>query len=250
MEMGAAIEQKDKGLGEGGANINGGSAAPTMIAGKAVVIVVASRHIRDDIQGSAQDWVIVVVKQLKDMNLVEREFKEKIEAIDVMDHSNLVPLMAYYSKDEKLMVYDYMPMVSLFALLHCNRGSSRTPLNWETRTGIALATVRDIEYIHSMALPPHMATSSPPTSSSPSYMMLVCPTTSLSFSLSALTHVAGYWAQEVTDALKVCQKADVYRFNVVCHGAGANHFAFYFGTNSTRVQRLPLMQQRALLKMK
>ncbi|RWW69409.1 hypothetical protein BHE74_00022992 [Ensete ventricosum] len=148
-------------------------------------------HIRDDIQGSAQDRVIVVVKQLKDMNLVEREFKEKIEAIDVMDHSNLVPLMAYYSKDEKLMVYDYMPMVSLFALLH-----------------------------------------------------------SLSFSLSALTHVAGYWAQEVTDALKVCQKADVYRFNVVCHGAGANHFAFYFGTNSTRVQRLPLMQQRALLKMK
>ncbi|CAL9081420.1 unnamed protein product [Musa textilis] len=48
---------------------------------------------------------MVVVKQFNDMNLVEREFKEKIEAIDVMDHSNLVPLMAYYNKDEKLLVY-------------------------------------------------------------------------------------------------------------------------------------------------
>ena len=53
-----------------------------------------------------------VVKQLKDMNLVEREFKEKIEAIDVMDHSNLVSLMAYYSKDEKLLVDDYMPLAT------------------------------------------------------------------------------------------------------------------------------------------
>ncbi|CAL9767629.1 unnamed protein product [Musa acuminata subsp. burmannicoides] len=55
---------------------------------------------------------MVVVKQLKDMNLVEREFKEKIEAIDVMDHSNLVSLMAYYSKDEKLLVDDYMPLAT------------------------------------------------------------------------------------------------------------------------------------------
>ncbi|URD81896.1 hypothetical protein MUK42_08332 [Musa troglodytarum] len=40
-----------------------------------------------------------------------------IKAIDVMDHSNLVPLMAYYSKDEKLSVYDYMPMSIIFALV-------------------------------------------------------------------------------------------------------------------------------------
>jgi hypothetical protein len=36
-----------------------------------------------------------------------------------MDHENLVPLRAYYySGDEKLLVYDYMSMGSLSALLH------------------------------------------------------------------------------------------------------------------------------------
>ncbi|KAF5774343.1 putative non-specific serine/threonine protein kinase [Helianthus annuus] len=36
-----------------------------------------------------------------------------------MDHQNLVPLRAYYyNKEEKLLVYDYMPMGSLSALLH------------------------------------------------------------------------------------------------------------------------------------
>lgn len=64
-----------------------------------------------------------MVKQLKDMNLVEREFKEKIEAIDVMDHSYLVSLMAYYSKDEKLLVDNYMPMGNLFALLYAHPSS-------------------------------------------------------------------------------------------------------------------------------
>ena len=36
-----------------------------------------------------------------------------------MDHEHLVPLRAYYySRDEKLLIYDYMPMGSLSTLLH------------------------------------------------------------------------------------------------------------------------------------
>ncbi|XP_020244810.1 probable inactive receptor kinase At1g48480 isoform X2 [Asparagus officinalis] len=63
--------------------------------------------------------MVVAVKRLKDVNLSAREFKEKIEGIGAMDHPNLVPLKAYYfSKDEKLLVYDFMPLGSLSALLH------------------------------------------------------------------------------------------------------------------------------------
>ncbi|CAN1137999.1 Probable inactive receptor kinase At1g48480, partial [Linum perenne] len=60
-----------------------------------------------------------------------------------MDHHSLVPLKAYYySRDEKLLVYDYLPMGSLAALLH-----GKTPLNWQTRSSIALRASRGIEYL-------------------------------------------------------------------------------------------------------
>lgn len=66
-----------------------------------------------------ESGMTVGVKRLKEVNLQEMELKEKIEGIGVMDHPNLVPLMAYYfSKDEKLLVYEYVPMGSLSALLH------------------------------------------------------------------------------------------------------------------------------------
>lgn len=61
----------------------------------------------------------VAVKRLKDLALSERECKEKIETVGAMNHENLVPLRAYYfNREEKLLVFDYMPMGSLSALLH------------------------------------------------------------------------------------------------------------------------------------
>ncbi|KAF0912574.1 hypothetical protein E2562_015265 [Oryza meyeriana var. granulata] len=61
----------------------------------------------------------VAVKRLKDVDLPEPEFRERIAAIGAVQHELVVPLRAYYfSKDEKLLVYDYMSMGSLSALLH------------------------------------------------------------------------------------------------------------------------------------
>ncbi|CAA0806848.1 Probable inactive receptor kinase [Striga hermonthica] len=86
---------------------------------------------------------VVAVKRLKDVTIGEREFREKIEAVGAMDHENLVPLRAYYySREEKLLVFDYMPMGSLSAVLHGNKGSGKNPLNWETRLAIALGAAR------------------------------------------------------------------------------------------------------------
>ncbi|XP_008781294.3 probable inactive receptor kinase At1g48480 [Phoenix dactylifera] len=161
----------------------------------------------------------VAVKRLKDVNLAEKEFRERIEAVGAMNHPNLVPLRAYYySKDEKLLVYDYMPMGSLSALLHGNRGSGRTPLNWDTRSSIALAAARGIEYIHSTGpSASHANIKSSNILLTKSYearvsdhglALLVGPA-------SAPTRVAGYRAPEVTDAQKVSQKADVYSFGVL-----------------------------------
>lgn len=61
----------------------------------------------------------VAVKRLKDVTVSAGEFRERIEEVGTMNHENLVPLRAYYySNDEKLLVYDFMSMGSLSALLH------------------------------------------------------------------------------------------------------------------------------------
>jgi hypothetical protein len=61
----------------------------------------------------------VAVKRLKETSLPEREFRDKIAAIGGMDHPNVVPLQAYYfSKDERLMVYEFVATGSLSSMLH------------------------------------------------------------------------------------------------------------------------------------
>ncbi|CAK8579777.1 unnamed protein product [Lathyrus sativus] len=162
---------------------------------------------------------IVAVKRLKDVTINEKEFREKIEAVGAVDHQSLVPLRAYYfSRDEKLLVYDYMSMGSLSALLHGNKGAGRTPLNWEMRSSIALGAAQGIEFLHSQG--PNVSHGNIKSSNillTKSYEAKVS-----DFGLAQLVgpsstpnRVAGYRAPEVTDPRKVSQKADVYSFGVL-----------------------------------
>ncbi|KAJ8560015.1 hypothetical protein K7X08_004073 [Anisodus acutangulus] len=162
---------------------------------------------------------IVAVKRLRDVAISERECKEKIETVGAMNHENLVPLRAYYfSKEEKLLVFDYMPMGSLSALLHGSKGAGRTPLNWEIRSSIALGIAHGMEYLHSQG--PNISHGNIKSSNvllTKSYEARVS-----DFGLANLvgppsspTRVAGYRAPEVTDPRNVSQKADVYSFGVL-----------------------------------
>ncbi|XP_051119639.1 probable inactive receptor kinase At1g48480 [Andrographis paniculata] len=162
---------------------------------------------------------VAAVKRLKDVTISDKEFKEKIEVVGAMDHENLVPLLAYYySREEKLLVYDYMPMGSLSALLHGNKGARGTPLNWEVRSGIALGAARGIEYLHFQGQNiSHGNIKSSNILLTKSYEARVS-----DFGLNHLvapssspTRVAGYRAPEVTDPRRVSQKADVYSFGVL-----------------------------------
>ncbi|KAL5991358.1 hypothetical protein ACLOJK_012265 [Asimina triloba] len=67
-----------------------------------------------------EEGTTVVVKRLKEVVAGKREFEQQMEVVGrVGHHPNVVPLRAYYySKDEKLLVYDYIPAGSLSALLH------------------------------------------------------------------------------------------------------------------------------------
>lgn len=67
-----------------------------------------------------EDGTTVVVKRLKEVAASKREFEQQMEVVGrIGRHPNVVPVRAYYySKDEKLLVFTYMPAGSLFILLH------------------------------------------------------------------------------------------------------------------------------------
>jgi len=66
-----------------------------------------------------EDATTVVVKRLKDVNAGRREFEQQMELVGRIRHDNVVELRAYYySKDEKLLVYDYYSRGSVSNMLH------------------------------------------------------------------------------------------------------------------------------------
>ncbi|KAH9303169.1 hypothetical protein KI387_014752, partial [Taxus chinensis] len=97
-----------------------------------------------------EDGSVVAVKRLKDVHGVGRkEFEQQMEVMGKLRHQNVVNLRAYYyAKEEKLLVYDYMPNGSLYALLHGSRGPGRTALDWITRMKISLGAARGLAFIH------------------------------------------------------------------------------------------------------
>lgn len=69
------------------------------------------------------DGEVVAVKRLKEGSGGgsggKREFEQQMEVLGRLRHPNVVGLKAYYfARDEKLLVFDYMPNGSLFWLLH------------------------------------------------------------------------------------------------------------------------------------
>ncbi|XP_024526745.1 probable inactive receptor kinase At2g26730 [Selaginella moellendorffii] len=167
-----------------------------------------------------EDGSVVAVKRLKDVSISGREFEQQIQTIGRLQHPNLVPLRAYYfSKDEKLLVYDYMPMGSLSALLHGSRGAGRTPLDWVSRVRIALGAARGITYLHEQGGSNfvHGNIKSSNILLKKNYDAAVSDfgLAQLFNSSSAASRIVGYRAPEVAETRKSTQRSDVYSFGVL-----------------------------------
>ncbi|KAK4431645.1 putative inactive receptor kinase [Sesamum alatum] len=91
----------------------------------------------------------VVVKRLKDVMVTFEVFQQHMNVIGKMRHENVHKPRAYYfSRDEKLVVYDYYEKQSLSDLLHKKGVLGWTPLDWETRLKVAVGAARGIAHIH------------------------------------------------------------------------------------------------------
>ncbi|PIM97544.1 Serine/threonine protein kinase [Handroanthus impetiginosus] len=79
-----------------------------------------------------------------------KEFQTEVEAIGKLRHPNIVTLRAYYwSVDEKLLIYDFIPNGNLATAIHGKPGMvTFTPLSWSTRLKIMKGVAKGIVYLH------------------------------------------------------------------------------------------------------
>lgn len=169
---------------------------------------------------------VVAIKQL-DRNGLQgnREFLVEVLMLSLLHHPNLVNLIGYCADgDQRLLVYEYMPLGSLEDHLH-DLPPDRKQLDWNTRMKIAAGAAKGLEYLHDKANPPVI------------YRDLKCSNILLGegyhpklsdFGLAKLgpvgdkTHVStrvmgtyGYCAPEYAMTGQLTLKSDVYSFGVV-----------------------------------
>jgi len=166
-----------------------------------------------------EDATTVVVKRLKDVNAGRREFEQQMELVGRIRHDNVVELRAYYySKDEKLLVYDYYSRGSVSNMLHGKRGEDRIPLDWQTRLKIALGAARGIAHIHTenngKFVHGNIKASNVFINSHENGCISDLGLASLMNPITARSRSLGYCAPEVTDTRKASQASDVYSFGV------------------------------------
>nr|XP_034596256.1 probable inactive receptor kinase At2g26730 isoform X2 [Setaria viridis] len=164
-----------------------------------------------------EEGTTVVVKRLKDVAVARREFDAHMEALGRVEHRNVLPVRAYYfSKDEKLLVYDYLPNGSLSAMLHGSRGSGRTPLDWEARMRSALSAARGLAHLHTAHNLVHgnVKASNVLLRPDPDAAALSDFSLHQIFAPSS-TRAGGYRAPEVVDSRRLTFKSDVYSLGVL-----------------------------------
>jgi serine/threonine protein kinase len=92
--------------------------------------------------------VAVAVKKLECRLCVgEKQFRNEVRTIGVIQHVNLVRLRGFSSRgSERLLVYDHMPNGSLDKALF--GGAAAPALSWRARFQIALGAARGLLYLH------------------------------------------------------------------------------------------------------
>ncbi|KAE8783699.1 serine/threonine kinase [Hordeum vulgare] len=169
---------------------------------------------------------VVAIKQL-DRNGLQgnREFLVEVLMLSLLHHPHLVNLIGYCADgDQRLLVYEYMPLGSLEDHLH-DPSPDKPRLDWNTRMKIAAGAAKGLEHLHDKTNPPVI------------YRDLKCSNILLGegyhpklsdFGLAKLgpvgdkTHVStrvmgtyGYCAPEYAMTGQLTLKSDVYSYGVV-----------------------------------
>ncbi|XP_021828472.1 pollen receptor-like kinase 3 [Prunus avium] len=164
----------------------------------------------------------VVVKRMREMNGMEKDgFDAEMRRFGSLRHWNiLTPLAYHYRKEEKLLIYEYIPKSSLLYILHGDRGPSHAELDWPTRLKIVQGTAKGLAYIHTEFAScdvPHGNLKSSNILLGPDYEPLLS-----DFAFGPLINTANvaqalfaYKAPEAAEHDRVSPKCDVYCLGII-----------------------------------
>ena len=93
-------------------------------------------------------FIQIAVKRLKVWsNKADMEFAVEVEILARVRHKNLLSLRGYCAEgQERLIVYDYMPNLSLLSHLH-GQHSTESLLDWNRRMNIAIGSAEGIVWV-------------------------------------------------------------------------------------------------------
>ncbi|XP_057981330.1 pollen receptor-like kinase 1 [Malania oleifera] len=165
---------------------------------------------------------VMVVKRFKEMNNVGREeFQEHMRRLGKLTHPNLLPLVAYYYRqEEKLLVTDFVHNGSLAVRLHGNNAQGVPSLDWPSRLKIVKGVGRGLAYLHgelSSLVTPHGHLKSSNVLLNESFEPLLA-----DYGLVPLTNqehaqdfLVAYKSPEYRDLHRVTKRTDVWSLGVL-----------------------------------
>ncbi|XP_022888038.1 probably inactive leucine-rich repeat receptor-like protein kinase At5g48380 [Olea europaea var. sylvestris] len=174
-----------------------------------------------------QDGTSLMVKRLQDIQYSEKEFASEMATLGNVKHRNLVPLLGFcIAKNERLLVYKYMPNGNLHDNLHLVKDGSKL-MDWPLRLKIGIRAAKGFAWLHHSCNPRiiHRNVSSncilldadyEPKISDFGLARLMNPIdTHLSTFVNGEFGDLGYVAPEYARTLLATPKGDVYSFGVV-----------------------------------
>ncbi|XP_061349326.1 receptor-like kinase TMK3 [Gastrolobium bilobum] len=106
-------------------------------------------------KGELEDGTKIAVKRMEHGAIYSKaleEFEAEIAVLSKVRHRHLVSLLGYSIEgNERLLVYEYMPLGALSQHLFHWKSLNLEPLSWSKRLAIALDVARGIEYLHGLA---------------------------------------------------------------------------------------------------
>ncbi|RDX78749.1 Pollen receptor-like kinase 3, partial [Mucuna pruriens] len=117
---------------------------------KAAAEVLGNGGLGSAYKAAMTSGLCVVVKRMREMNKIGKDvFDAEMRQFGRIRHRNVIaPLAYHYRREEKLYITEYMPKGSLMYVLHGDRGTSHSELNWPTRLKIVKGMARGLSFLY------------------------------------------------------------------------------------------------------
>ncbi|THF99499.1 receptor protein kinase TMK1-like [Camellia sinensis] len=179
-------------------------------------------------KGRLYDGTMIAVKRMESGVVSESgwdQFKTEIVVLSKVRHRHLVSLIGYcLDRNERLLVYEYMPQGTLSRHLFRWKEEGLKPLEWLKRLTIAVDVARGVEYLHGLAdqsfihrdlKPSNILLGDDMHAKVGDFGFVRLAPNGKSSVLTKLAGTFGYLAPEYAVTGKVTIKVDVFSFGVI-----------------------------------